>query len=213
MHEVPEGRQGPESRLGLLGAIRDWRLDRRADRLARRPYGRRARAIYSSPTSHDFLWPQLLEALQLTPEDRLLDVGCGGGAFLRHVRHTIGCDVAGVDHSRQMVELAQPFATYAAADDLPFPDGSFTAISSIQAFMFFADPPAVLRELHRVGGRIAIWTTAPEGRGTPASPEPIASRGHFHSDEELLALAAEAGYREARLAARDEWAQLLVAQP
>ena len=169
--------------------------------------------MYGSPTSHDFLWPQLLEALQLTTDDRLLDVGCGGGAFLRHVRDTIRCEVAGVDHSRTMVKLAEPFAVLGEADALPFEDGWFTAVSSLQMFMFCPDPVAVLREMHRVGGRVAIWTTAPEGRGSPASPEPVASRGHFHTDEELVAYALEAGYRDARIAARDEWSQLLTAQP
>jgi len=204
---VPQGRESPEGRLAR------WRLDRRADRIARRPHGRQAREIYGSPTSHDFLWPQLLDALQLTKDDRLLDVGCGGGAFLRHVRETIGCEVAGVDHSRDMVKLARPYAALGDADALPFEDGYFTAVASIQMFMFCADPVAVLRELHRVGGRVAIWTTAPEGKGTPAAPEPIASRGHFHTDEELLSYAAAAGFTEARIAARDEWSQLLYAQP
>jgi hypothetical protein len=59
-------------------------------------------------------------------------------------------------------------------------------------------------------GRGAIWTTAPEGRGTPASPEPIASVGHYHSDDELLDLARAAGFWFPEIAARDEWAQLLV---
>jgi ubiquinone/menaquinone biosynthesis C-methylase UbiE len=183
------------------------------DVLARRPHGWRARKQYSSPTSHDFLWPQLLEALQLTKDDRLLDVGCGGGAFLRHVRHTIGCEIAGVDHSRDMVKLSRPFAVLGDAEHLPFEDGYFTAVSSIQMFMFCPDPVTVLREMHRVGGRLAVWTTAPEGRGTPASPEPVASRGHFHTDSELVAYAQAAGYSEARIAARHDWAHLLYAQP
>jgi ubiquinone/menaquinone biosynthesis C-methylase UbiE len=183
------------------------------DRVARRPHGRRAREVYGSPTSHDFLWPGLLDALQLTPSDRLLDVGCGGGAFLRHVRDTVGCEVAGVDHSAEMVELARPYAVLADAADLPFDAGAFTAVSSIQAFLFFPDPLAALQEMRRVGGRAAIWTTAPEGRGTPASPYPLASRGHFYADDELLALAREAGFGDVRLAVRDEWAQLLLAQP
>jgi ubiquinone/menaquinone biosynthesis C-methylase UbiE len=204
---VPQGRKSPEGRLAR------WRLDRRADRIARRPHGRQARATYGSPTSHDFLWPQLLDALQLTADDRLLDVGCGGGAFLRHVRETIGCEVAGVDHSRDMVKLAQPLAALGDAEALPFEDGYFTAVASIQMFMFCPDPVAVLREMHRVGGRVAVWTTAPEGRGTPASPEPIASRAFFHTDDELVSYALAAGYSEARLAARDEWSQLLYAQP
>jgi SAM-dependent methyltransferase len=213
LHAVPESRQSPESHLGLFGPIREWRIDRKADRVARRPSGRRARAIYGSPTSHDFLWPQLLEALQLKKDDSLLDVGCGGGAFLRHVRDTVGCTVAGVDHSHAMVRLARPLAVEADAAELPFPSDSFTAISSIQAFMFFPDPMSALREMHRVGGRIALWTTAPEGRGTPAAPEPIASRAHLYNDEQLLELVRTAGFTDVALAVREEWAQLLVAQP
>jgi hypothetical protein len=51
-----------------------------------------------------------------------------------------------------------------------------------------------------------------EGCGTPASPEPIASLGHFHSDEQLLEYARIAGFPEPRIAARDEWTQLFVIQ-
>jgi len=210
LHEVPEGRQSPKSHLER------WRLDRRADKLARPPHGREARKTYGSPTSHDFLWPQLLDALQLNEGDRLLDIGCGGGAFIRHVRETIGCQVAGVDHSRDMVKLAQPYAALGRADALPFETGYFTAVSSIQAFMFFEDPVQVLREIRRVldpkVGRGALWTTAPEGRGSPASPEPIASLGHFHTDERLLEYSRIAGFAEPRIAVRDEWAQLFVVQ-
>lgn len=208
---MPEGRESPEGRLSSF--LRERWVDLQVDRRARRPWGKRARATYGSPTVHDFLWPQLLEALQLEQDDRLLDVGCGGGAFLRHVRATIGCTVAGIDHSRAMVRLARPFALHGEADELPFGTGAFTAVSSIQAFMFFPDPVAALREMHRVGGRLAIWTTAPEARGTPAAPEPIASRAHLYDDEQLLELARTAGYRDAELAARDDWGQLLVAQP
>ena len=185
--------------------------------MARRPHGRQARSIYGSATSHDFLWPQLLDALALQKDDRLLDVGCGGGAFLRHVRETVGCEVAGVDHSRDMVKLAAPYAALGDAQALPFETGYFTAVSSIQAFIFLPDPVAALVEMRRVldpgRGRVAIWTTAPEGKGTPASPYPLATRGHYYTDDELLELPRRAGFADARLAARDDWAQLLVAQP
>jgi hypothetical protein len=55
---------------------------------------------------------------------------------------------------------------------------------------------AVLRECVRVleaGGRLAIFTTSPALRGTPAAPEPIASLGYFHTDAELVAFATAAG--------------------
>jgi hypothetical protein len=62
-------------------------------------------------------------------------------------------------------------------------------------------------------GRIAVMTTAPEAKGTPAAPYPLASRGHFHTDDELVSFARRAGFSEARIGHRDEWSQLLVAQP
>jgi len=205
---VPEGRESPEGRLAR------WWIDRKVDRIARKPWGPRARKVYGSPTAHDFLWPGVLEALELTKDDRLLDVGCGGGAFLRHVRETVGCEIAGVDHSRAMVRLAAPYAALGDAQALPFETGYFTAVSSIVAFMFFPDPLQALREMRRVldagTGRGAVWTASPESRGTPASPEPVASRAHLHTDEELVELGRSAGFPAAHLGGRDEWGQLLV---
>lgn len=185
--------------------------------MARKPWGRRARETYGADDAHDFLWPGILAALDLTKDDRLLDVGCGGGAFLRHVKKTVGCEIAGVDHSRAMVKLAAPYAALGDAHALPFETGYFTAVTSIVAFMFFPEPVRALTEMRRVldpeRGRLALWTASPESRGTPASPEPVASRAHLYPDDELLGLVRQAGFREARLAQRDEWGQLVAAQP
>jgi SAM-dependent methyltransferase len=205
--------------MGLLERIREWRIDRTTDRIARRPHGRRARATYGAPDVHDFMWPTVLESLQLQPDDRLLDVGCGGGVFLRHARDTVGCAVQGIDHSPEMVRLARPLAVLGGADQLPFADGEFTAVSSIAAFFFFPKPVDALREMRRVlhphSGRIAICTTSPEAKGSPAAPYPLATRGHFYTDDELAALARDAGFTTVAVTRPDEsgWAQLLAAQP
>lgn len=206
--------------MKLVGRWREWRIERMTDRIARRPHGRRARETYGADDVHSFLWEPVLTALELGPEDRLLDVGCGGGAFLRRARES-GCAIAGLDHSRDMVRVARAKTGVrierARADAMPFADGEFTAVSCLVAFFFFADPVAALREMRRVldpeRGRIAVMTTAPEAKGTEAAPYPLAAQGHFHTDHELVALAVEAGLREARIAHREPWAQLLVAQP
>jgi cyclopropane fatty-acyl-phospholipid synthase-like methyltransferase len=198
--------------------FREWRIDRMTDRVARKPHGRRARETYGAADAHSFTWEPVLEALALKPTDRLLDVGCGGGVFLRHAQAQTGCTVTGVDHSREMVRLARPLAVQAEAEQLPFENGEFTAVSSIVAFFFFADALRALREMRRVlapNGRIAIYTTSPEAKGTMAAPYPLATRGHFYTDEELQHLALEAGFSTARVTRPDEsgWAQLLAAQP
>jgi ubiquinone/menaquinone biosynthesis C-methylase UbiE len=210
---------------GVVGRVREWWLDRKTDRMARRPRGRRAKVAYGAPDAHSFTWEPVLDALRLGPPDVLLDAGCGGGAFLRRALET-GCRAAGVDHSRTMVRLARKRNADAVADgrlrivrgtveDLPFRDGEFTAISCLVAFLFFERPIHALREMRRVldrdRGRLAIFTIPPELRGTPAAPHPVSVRAHFYSDAELQRLPIEAGFAESRITRTDIGGQLLTA--
>ena len=99
------------------------------------------------------------------------------------------------------------------AEELPFVDGAFTVVTMSIVFFFLEHPVAVLRECWRVlgpGDRLAVYTTSPALRGTPAAPEPLASRGHFYADEQLAALAREAGF-EAVTVRDDHGGQLLTA--
>ena len=205
----------------MLQRFREWRIDRMTDRVARKPHGREARKVYGADDAHSFAWDPVLDALQLTADDSLLDVGCGGGVFLRRALET-GCTAVGVDHSADMVQLARRTTDgrapilQASADRLPFEHDSFTAVSCLVAYFFFPDAVAALREFHRVvapeRGRIAVYTTAPELKGTPAAPYPLASRGHFYEDHELEAHARAAGFQDVEVQ-RHDGAQLVVARP
>jgi SAM-dependent methyltransferase len=194
-------------------AFEDWLTDR----VARRPAGRRAREVYGADDIHDFARRAILDALALEPEDRLLDVGCGGGLLLRDALAS-GATVTGLDHSEEMVRLARERAPGAevvlgSAERLPFADASFTAIAMSIVFFFLPKPIAVLCECRRVlaaGGRLALYTTSPALRGTPAAPEPLASRGHFYEDEELAELARQAGLAAVAVV-NDHGGQLLTA--
>jgi ubiquinone/menaquinone biosynthesis C-methylase UbiE len=81
-------------------------------------------------------------------------------------------------------------------------------------FMFLPDPAAVLDECRRVlapAGRLAVFTTSAELRGTPAAPEPFASLSRFYTDAELADLALGAGFREPTVR-NDRGGQLLTAR-
>jgi ubiquinone/menaquinone biosynthesis C-methylase UbiE len=192
-------------------AFEDWLTDR----VARRPAGDRAREVYGAEDAHDFARRAIFDALALGPGDRLLEVGCGGGLLLRDALAT-GAAATGLDHSEDMVALAARRAPGAkvvlgSAEALPFGDGAFTAAAASIVLMFLPEPVAALREWRRVlepGGRLAVYTSAPELRGTPAAPEPIASRAFFYDDAQLAALAERAGFAGAAVA-NDDGGQLL----
>jgi SAM-dependent methyltransferase len=192
----------------------DWLTDR----VARRPTGARARAVYGAEDVHDFARAAILDVLALAPVDHLLEIGCGGGLLLRDAL-AAGAEASGLDHSEAMVSLAAeraPGATVVLGDAaaLPFENASFTAAAMSIVLMFLPEPVASFGECGRVlapGGRLAVYTSSPELRGTPAAPEPLASRCRFYTDGELAGLARAAGLAD--IAVRnDGGGQLLTAR-
>ena len=108
-------------------------------------------------------------------EQRLLDVGCGPGALTAELVSRAGADAVSA------VEPAASFAAavrerlpgadvrLAAAEQLPFPAGTFDAALAQLVVHFMADPVQGLREMGRVtrpGGVVAacVWDHA-GGRG------------------------------------------------
>jgi SAM-dependent methyltransferase len=144
-------------------AWEDWLTDR----VARRPQGVRARRIYGADDVHEFARRATLDALGLSREDHLLEIGCGGGLLLREALRR-GAATTGVDHSEEMVRLARERA-------------------------------------------LALYASSPELRGTPAAPEPLASRLHFYDDEALASLARASGFTDV-LVKREDGDQLLTAR-
>lgn len=115
-------------------------------------------------------WPDSLQRegvdlLDVGPDDRVLDVGCGTGETTRHLVPIAG-DVHGVDLSPDQLESAigKPElggAGFVAADaqSLPYGDDAFDHVVSVGSIMYWEDPEAVLREARRVtrpGGSILV---------------------------------------------------------
>jgi ubiquinone/menaquinone biosynthesis C-methylase UbiE len=76
----------------------------------------------------------IVEHFQLKPGDGVLDVGCAKGFLVKDLL-ALGIDAYGVDVSRYALMHCEPETVgrlhLGSADDLPFPDGSFTAVLSI----------------------------------------------------------------------------------
>ena len=102
------------------------------------------------------------------PEDTVLDVACGPGlvvcAFARVVRLATGIDItpAMLDRAAELARergLANVRWELGDVTPLPYPDASFSIVSSRFAFHHFLEPTAVLAEMRRVcvpGGTIVV---------------------------------------------------------
>lgn len=117
---------------------------------------------------------QLCETADLQAGWRVLDVATGSGnAALAAARR--GCEAVGVDYVPALLirgrgraaaeHLAVTFVE-GDAENLPFPDNSFDAVTSIYGVMFAPNHGRAAAELVRVcrpGGRIALACWTPEG--------------------------------------------------
>jgi SAM-dependent methyltransferase len=197
----------------LLSAMAPKRLgDWITDRRARRPSGPQSRATYRDPLFHRPNFKAILAVLGLRSDDYLLEVGCGGGAFLQDALKS-GCKAAAIDHSSDMIRVAREVNHEAIqqnrleiregdAGSLPYPDGIFTCAVMTGVFGFISNPLKALSEVQRVlapRGRFVLFTGSKEMRGTPAAPEPMASRLYFYEDHELEELAQKAGFGDAHM--------------
>ncbi|MBJ93735.1 MAG: SAM-dependent methyltransferase [Rickettsiales bacterium] len=131
-----------------------WALNGRAEGMER---GHQTRAV------------QALEAMPISLDDKLLDLGCGNGWASRWLRAKTGSFgfVAGVDASAEMVALAKQVSSrrnsvqfrQALFEDLPWADGFFDHAFSMEALYYALDLDKALGSVARVlrpGGSLTV---------------------------------------------------------
>lgn len=114
----------------------------------------------------------VFEALAPRTGEAVLEIGCGGGAFLRDVALAVGTGgrACGIDISADQIEGARAHCADAPATEfhiasalaLPFEDGAFDAAYSVQVLEYIEAVDDALAETHRVlkpGGRFVHLAT------------------------------------------------------
>jgi SAM-dependent methyltransferase len=117
----------------------------------------------------------LAEALDIVPDERVLDVACGSGnGAIAAARRSWG-NVVGADFVPALLERGRERAAAERldvefvegdAENLPFGDGEFDVVMSIFGAMFAPDHERCAAELLRVckpGGRIGMANWVPDG--------------------------------------------------
>jgi ubiquinone/menaquinone biosynthesis C-methylase UbiE len=118
---------------------------------------------------------ELVEALEVVPGERVLDVACGSGnAAIAAARRSWG-NVVGVDFVPALLERARERAATERLDvefvegdaaELPFGEAKFDVVTSVFGAMFAPEPEKAAAELLRVtrpGGRIGMANWVPDG--------------------------------------------------
>jgi ubiquinone/menaquinone biosynthesis C-methylase UbiE len=189
-------------------------------RQARRPSGKSG-AIFAMYMNfgNNYLNKLAVQALDIQPNDHILDVGFGGGVALYKILKNIhGGFVAGIDYSPDMVKrgkrkfqksIASGKMTLVEGDvaSMPFNDASFDKICTINTIYFWPDPTAGLKEILRVlkpGGQLVIGVGAKDSM----EKNPVTRYGFtLYSEQGLKALLTQAGfvYRQTIFGKRPAW--------
>jgi arsenite methyltransferase len=111
----------------------------------------------------------VFNALSIRSGESVLDLGCGGGHLVQEIALAVGETgrVVGLDASQEQLNAAAELCVNLPgvelltgdATDLPFGDGEFDCLSSIQMYEYIDDVDAALAESARVlkpGGRAAM---------------------------------------------------------
>jgi ubiquinone/menaquinone biosynthesis C-methylase UbiE len=144
-----------------------------------------------------------LNFLKLTPNIKVLDVGCGSGLF-SSMAAKAGADVTGIDASEALIaeaKLRDPAVKFMTGEmeELPFAADTFDVVCGFNSFQYAASTENALTEAKRVlrdGGKLAvmIWgnrgdceaATYLKAIGSIMPPSPPGAAGPFALSENQL---------------------------
>lgn len=135
---------------------------------------------------------QVIEVLDIRPDDKVLEVGFGPGVAIQLLLHRVPAgSVAGVDQSQEMVVQASARNAgalrsrkvdlrYGSVERLPFADETFDKALAINSMQVWPDARAGLREIWRVlkhDGNVALGFSVNSGQSKQGVAELLAAAG------------------------------------
>jgi SAM-dependent methyltransferase len=207
-----------------LASTRKRLADLIVDVPARRPSGwigrRRFGGDRGAPRDHEATFDLMLELAGPLHGKRCLDLGCGGGRLLERLLEGGATSAAGLDHSPDMLALTRERNREAVARGaldlelgdataIPWADGAFDVALCANMLFFVDRPRQVLDELFRVlgpGGRLVIATVCGPLPRLTLRQWWVYAWGHamhVHTDAELHAMLATAGFADVRVQSVD----------
>lgn len=137
-------------------------------------FARFFRAVQDAPWYAHFLNP-VLGALRSLPKDaKVLDLGTGPGKLIEFGQKELALQWVGADTDQAMLAEARqrpalqdvPFEHLVAGAPLPFPDGSFDAVTFCSVLFAIPDPTPLLEESWRtLRPRGRLLSLTPTGQG------------------------------------------------
>jgi methionine biosynthesis protein MetW len=110
-------------------------------------------------TAADLLRSDLQLVISLVPEgSKVLDLGCGDGSLMAHLRDERGCEVRGIELAAEEIAAALSQGLSVVQADLDaglagYPDDTFDVVVLSQTMQVTRNPALVVREMLRVGKR------------------------------------------------------------
>jgi len=122
----------------------------------------------SMETGHKPMGAQAINQMNISPDARVLDLGCGSGWATRLMAEKASKGrVIGIDISDEMVRVAEEASAsftniefhVGSVERLPFGNDEFTHAFSMESLYYYADVLAALREIHRVLDHRGLFVT------------------------------------------------------
>jgi SAM-dependent methyltransferase len=203
-------------RIVLIKAGSGTLLGRLEEQLkqCRKPTSERGKALVKK--MNEFHLPLTgwgLEIVQLSSDDIILDIGCGGGQTLATlaakasegkvfgIDHSLDCVNWSREHNRKLADDGRVEIVHAGVDKIPFKDNQYNLVVAVETIYFWPEIEDSFKEVRRIlkpGGRFLIINEMYLCEAFRKINEECMATGEMiiYSPEQIEALLCKAGFRE-----------------